>query len=70
MIRAGNSLHLYGKGKPVVLIVPDDQWPNMWRVRLPDGGLTDMANRTWAKEAAFSIALGILNAARRQQAAE
>jgi hypothetical protein len=66
----GNSLHLYGKGKPVVTIVPDGKYPSMWRVRLPGGELSDMANRTWAKDAAVSIALSTLNAVRRQQAAE
>src|SRR5437868_4852609 len=55
-----HGLHLYGKGKPVVTIVPDAKYPAMWRVRLPDGRLTDMANRTRAKDAAASIALGIL----------
>ncbi|HEY7301268.1 MAG TPA: hypothetical protein VH684_25540 [Xanthobacteraceae bacterium] len=29
--------------------------------RLPDGRLTDMVNRTRAKDAAVSIALGMLN---------
>ena len=57
----GDGLHLYGKGKPVVAIVPDGRWPSMWRVRLPDGRLTDMANRTRAKDEAASIALGVLN---------
>jgi hypothetical protein len=33
----------------------------MWRVRLPDGSLTDMVNRTRAKDAAVSIALRLLN---------
>jgi hypothetical protein len=33
----------------------------MWRVRCSDGTLTDMANLTWARDAAVSIALGTLN---------
>jgi hypothetical protein len=57
----GDSLYLRGKGKPIVTILPDGKYPNMWRVRLPDGRLTDMVNRTRAKDAALSIALGILN---------
>src|ERR1700730_5478479 len=32
-------------------IVPDARWPGMYRVRLPDGGLSDMMNLTRAKEA-------------------
>jgi len=43
----GDTLRLCGKGSPVVTIVPDG---------------TDMVNRTRAKDAATSIALGILNA--------
>jgi|GraSoiStandDraft_16_1057320.scaffolds.fasta_scaffold4190450_2 hypothetical protein len=58
----GDTLRLCGKGSPVVTIVPDGTWSGMWRVRLPDGRLTDMVNRTRAKDAATSIALGILNA--------
>jgi hypothetical protein len=32
-------------------IVPDPKWPGMYRVRRPDGSLTDMVNLTRAKEA-------------------
>jgi len=60
-----DSLYLFSKGKPLVTIVPDRQYPKMWRVRLPDGHTTDMANRARAKDAALSIALGILNGSKR-----
>jgi hypothetical protein len=64
----GDALHLYGKGKPIVMIVPDEKYPAvMWRVRLPDGRLTDMVNRTRAKDAAISIALSILNGRRGEE---
>jgi hypothetical protein len=33
----------------------------MWRVRLPDGSLSDMVNRTRAKDAAISITLQEIN---------
>jgi hypothetical protein len=39
----------------------------MWRVRLPDGHVTDMVNLSRAKDAAASLALAALN--RRQEAA-
>jgi hypothetical protein len=39
---------------------PDMRWPGMWRVRT-DFGLSDMANRTRARDAARAIVLGILN---------
>jgi endogenous inhibitor of DNA gyrase (YacG/DUF329 family) len=32
-------------------IVPDDRWPGMYRVRRPDGSLTDMLNFTRARDA-------------------
>jgi hypothetical protein len=38
--------------KPAVTLVRDPDWPNMWRVRLPNGQLTDMVNLTRAKDAA------------------
>jgi hypothetical protein len=45
----------------IVTVVPDDTYPAMWRVRRPDGTLTDMANLTWARDGAVAIALGVLN---------
>jgi hypothetical protein len=42
-------------------IVPDDNWPAMWRVQLPNGHPTDMLNRTRAKDAAMALALTMLN---------
>jgi hypothetical protein len=33
----------------------------MWRVKRPDGSLSDMANLSWARDGAIAIALGILN---------
>jgi hypothetical protein len=33
------------------LIVPDARWPNMYRIRKPDGTLTDMVNLTRAMDA-------------------
>jgi hypothetical protein len=32
-------------------VVPDANWPGMYRLRLPDGSLTDMVNLTRATEA-------------------
>jgi hypothetical protein len=32
-------------------IVPDPKWPGMYRVRRPDGSLSDMVNLTRAKDA-------------------
>jgi hypothetical protein len=54
----GNELRL-GR-RTIAAIEPDREWPNMWRARI-GGRLTDMANRTRAKDAAMCLALGILN---------
>jgi hypothetical protein len=41
-----------GDGRPVeVVVVPDADWPGMWRVRMPDGRLTDVVNLARAKDA-------------------
>ena len=42
-------------------IEPDAHWPGMWRGRF-GGKLSDMANLSWTKDAAISIALSELNA--------
>jgi hypothetical protein len=56
----GNQLY-FGRRK-VLRVVPDERYPGlMWRVERPDGSLSDMANLTWAKDAAIAIACSILN---------
>jgi hypothetical protein len=55
-----DALYCTGKRKPVGFIEPDTTYPGMWRVRLGDR-LSNMANRTWAKDAAMAIALKGLN---------
>jgi hypothetical protein len=46
----GNVLQL-GRGK-LAQIEPDAVWPSMWRVRTPDGRLTEMVNISRARDAA------------------
>jgi hypothetical protein len=47
----------YGAAKhPLAEVVPDANWPGMWRVRWPDGSLSDLGNLTRVKEAAFLVA--------------
>jgi len=48
----GNDLRC--AGKTVVGIAPDRTYTGMWRVVLPDGRLSDMANRARAKDAAMT----------------
>jgi len=63
LIWRGDHLALKGgrRGSPAAEIVPDDSYPGMWRIKTPDGTLSDMVNRTRARDAARSILLGILN---------
>jgi hypothetical protein len=64
LIWRGDRLALKGgrRASPAVEIVPGDSYPSMWRIRTRDGSLSDMVNRTRARDAARSILLGILNA--------
>jgi hypothetical protein len=43
--------------------------PDLWRIAWPDGHLSDIVNLSRAKDAAFSIACGILNAKTERTAA-
>ncbi len=62
LIWDGRQLRLlFNRSRVLASIEPDQTWPGMWRVRLPAGNLTDMVNRSRAKDAAASLALGILN---------
>jgi hypothetical protein len=45
--------------RPVMRIERDSVYPQMWRVRRPDGSLSDMVNLTRAKDAALDVAEGI-----------
>jgi hypothetical protein len=62
LIWDGNHLRLLSiRGRVLAGIETDQTWPRMWRVRLPDGYLTDMVNLSRAKDAAASRALAALN---------
>jgi hypothetical protein len=63
----GDRLLLRAGRRLLSAVEPDSEWPGMWRVRLPDGDLSDMANRTRAKDAAQLLALATLNSAEGRQ---
>ena len=46
---------LYVGSRLLAEIVPDDVWPNMWRIVWPDGGRSDMTNLTRSRDAAEVI---------------
>src|SRR5689334_7213819 len=52
----------HGRGRnPVVTVEPDSKYSGMYRIRFPDGSLSDMVNLTRAKNAALVFALQALN---------
>jgi hypothetical protein len=52
---AGYALHYGNAQATMVRVVPDDQWPRMWRMIWPDGQLSDMANLSRIRDAAAVI---------------
>ncbi len=56
----GHRLRL-STGRPLATVEPDSEWAGMYRVRLPDGRLTDMVNLSRAKDATVALALSTLN---------
>lgn len=57
------GLKLLGPHKRLMVeIVADGEWPGLFRVLRPDGGLSDMVNLSRAKDAALTLALAQLNA--------
>lgn len=51
-----------GRSKPIVYVVEDLVRAGMYRVRFPDGRLSDLVNLSRAKDAALSHAAAIVNA--------
>ena len=62
LIWKGDALYRKGSTRPLIGIEPDAKFPNMWRVRLLDGSLSDMLSPVRAKDAATCIALREANA--------
>ena len=67
----GLALHCEGpRGRsPLLHVVPDVEQLSLWRIRYPDGSLSDATNLTWAKDGAIALALGLLNRKRAQERA-
>ena len=49
-----HRLHYGSQRRPLIEVVPDAKWPGMWRLRTPDGTLSDMVNLSRAKDAAMA----------------
>jgi hypothetical protein len=53
--RHGAEWRLYRERRVVGRVMPDAEWPGMWRVKLPCG-LSDMVNLPRAQDAALGLA--------------
>lgn len=51
---------LYHGRRKLIRVVVDQKYPSMWRIELPDGRLTEMVNRTRAKDAAMGMAVRMI----------
>lgn len=58
----GLSLYL-GTKKQDIAILPDPHFPEMFRLRRPDGSVSDLANLSRIKDAAMVIVAAIANGA-------
>ena len=67
LVWRGDRLELRSGGGagPSVEVVADETYPEMFRVRRPDGERTDMVNWVRARDAAGAILLRILNTEKR-----
>ena len=52
----GLALHLGRGTQRLALVIADGRYPGMYRVRMPDGSLSDMVNLTRAKDAGLALA--------------
>jgi hypothetical protein len=53
--RHGYALHYGNARTPMVRVMPDDTYANMWRMIWPDGQLSDLANLSRIRDAAATI---------------
>jgi len=58
---SGHALYLRDRGKPLATVEPDAQHAGMWRIHMPDGWVSDLANLSRVREAAIGSVLFVLN---------
>jgi hypothetical protein len=54
--RDGRDWRLFNGRRRMGHVVPDPNYPGMWRSRRADGQLSDMVNLSWAKSVALDAA--------------
>jgi len=56
--------------RPIAVVESDANWPGLFRIRYPDGHVSDVVNLTRAKNAAAVFALRCLNSKSQESAAD
>jgi hypothetical protein len=56
-------------GRVVAELKPDKHYPKLWRIHMPDGRVSDMVNRTRAREAAVIWASAVMREQEKADAA-
>jgi hypothetical protein len=59
--QSGRGLALLYRGSPITFVVPDVRHAGMWRMKRPDGRVSDMVNLSRASDAAVALALFHVN---------
>ena len=67
--RAGRGWRLFDGRRRFGDVIPDSEYPGMWRCVLSGGRVSDMANLSWAKNAVLEAAVRELQYEARQNAA-
>jgi hypothetical protein len=65
--RSGKGWRLFDGKRRFGEVVPDSKYPNMWRIVLSGGRLSDMANLSWARNAVLEAATRELQYEARQR---
>jgi hypothetical protein len=60
----GLTIRLGKRGHVLAYVIPDPDWPNMYRVQMPGRDLSDTVNLSRAKDAAVCLALASVNVAK------
>lgn len=50
------SLHYGDSSKVLAIVVPDSKWLGLWHTEWPDGSVSDLANLSRIRDAAFNAA--------------
>jgi hypothetical protein len=55
--KVGKGWQLFARGRRFGKVIPDSNYPGMWRIPLSGGRVSDMANLSWARNAVLDAAI-------------